>query len=152
GATTSEPRPTISFAAISAALGLSPLVIGNAVGLAAPYEYYAFTAAPWLALLLARANASLPRAMATARVGAPAGWDALALGYRAPDLSSEDSWRFHNWDWPDVVRLSAVSRRLSDDVRENMAARPESVIVLYCDMPSGCYFQTEDGPATRESL
>ena len=63
-----------------------------------------------------------------------------------------EGWNFKNWDWPEAVRLSAVSRRLADDLRSQLAARPDSLVVLYGEVPQGCFFQSEDGPATRECL
>ncbi len=54
------------------------------------------------------------------------------------------------WDWPEAVRLSAISERLGEDLRTRLAGRPDSAVVLFFDLPKGCFFQSEDGPATRE--
>lgn len=147
-----SPGRVITFLAVGSALGLAPLVVGQVLGLLPPYEYYAFSAAPWLAILLAMAIAQLPGPVGNMAMVALVAWNTLALGYRAPDLSSTDAWRFRRWDWREAVRLSAVSQRLTEDIRSGLPAYPESLVVLICDLPRGCYFQTEDGPATRESL
>src|SRR5262249_52695960 len=41
-----------TFLAVAAALGLAPLVLGQLLGFTKAHAYYAFAAAPWLALLL----------------------------------------------------------------------------------------------------
>lgn len=142
----------IAFLAAAAGLGLAPLVAGHVAGFTSAYDYYAFPATPWLALLLGLAIARIPRAAGTVAVSALVAWNIASLGLRAPDLASPAAWRFTNWDWPEAVRLSAISRRLSEDVRAPLASRPESLVVLYSELKEGSYFQTEDGPATRESL
>jgi hypothetical protein len=73
------------------------------------------------------------------------------LGYTAPRID-HTTWDFARWDWPQAVRLSEFSRRLGADVRGLLATRPESLVVVYRVLPTGCLFQTEDGPATRECL
>ena len=143
---------TIAFFAAAAGLGLAPLVAGHVAGFTAAYDYYAFPATPWLALLLGLAIARIPRAAGTVAVSALVAWNIASLGIRTPDLALPSTWRFTNWDWPEAVRLSAISRRLSEDVRARLASRPESLVVLYSELKEGSYFQTEDGPATRESL
>jgi len=145
-------RQRLLFVAVAAALGLAPLVLGQLAGRLSAYEYYAFPAVPWLCLLLAMGVARLPRGVGNVAMTVLVAWNTLALGYRAPDLASADGWRFRNWDWAEAVRLSAVSRRLADDVRALVPERSDSLVVLFCDLRRGCYFQTEDGPATRESL
>jgi len=142
----------VAFVAATAALCLAPLLVGHALSFLSAYDYYAFPAVPWLALLLAMAIARLPRKIGAVAVAAIVAWNTAARGDRAPDLSSPQAWEFHNWDWAEAVRLSAISRRLAEDVRSNLASRPESLVVLYCDISRGSYFQTEDGPATRLSL
>jgi len=139
-----------TFLAVAAALGIAPLVLGQLLGFTSAHAYYAFAAAPYLALLLGRALATLPEtghALAVVLVF----WNLLALGWRAPDLSSPDSWSFRRWDWPEAERLDAVSKRLSTDLRTLLPVRPESLVVLY-RLPEGSFFQTLDGPAVREAL
>jgi hypothetical protein len=145
-------RAWTAFLAIGIVLGLSPLVVGPALGIATAYAYYGFSAVPWLALLLARAIARLPAAVATAAVPLLVGANTMTLGYRVPDLSTADAWEFHDWDWPEALRLSAIAQRLSGDVRTLVADRPADYAVLFLEMPQGCFFQSEDGPATREIL
>ena len=140
------------FLALGLALGLTPLVVGHATGLGSAYAYYSYAAVPWLALLLARAVARLPEAIATAAVALLVGVNTMTLGFRVPDLTTETAWEFHDWDWPEALRLSAVTRRLSGDLEALLADRPADLVVLFMELPSGCFFQTEDGPATRESL
>jgi hypothetical protein len=149
-------RPTImrcaAFLGLAIALGVSPMVLGHLSTRARANEYYAFAAAPWLALALAAGLARLPRSVGIAGVVVLAGWNTLALGYRPVDLDVRESWRFDRWDWPQAIRLSAIAERLQEDVRVSVPSRPESLVVLLGGMENGCYFQTEDGPATRESL
>jgi hypothetical protein len=145
-------RGSGAFLLGAATIGLAPLVLGNLSRLTAPHAYYGFIAAPWLAILAARAATLLPRRTCALLLPALAGWNTLALGYRPADLASAAAWRFERWDWPEAVRLSAVARRLGDDLRETLRARPESLVVLYHGLREGSFFQTEDGPATRVSL
>ena len=140
------------FVPLGFVLGSMPLVVGHVAGVATASAYYAFTAVPWLALLLARAITRLPRAAATALVSLLVGADTMTLGFRVPDLSSAQAWEFKDWDWPEALRLSAISERLTGDLRSTLAARPDSTVVLYAELPRGCFFQSGDGPATRESL
>jgi len=140
------------FLVLGVGLGLTPLVVGNATGFRGAYAYYAYSAVPWLALLLARAIARLPAAFATAVVALLIGANYMSLGFRVPDLTTADAWEFHDWDWPEALRLSAISQRLSDDLKKLLAGRPAHLVVLYSELPEGCFFQSEDGPATRECL
>jgi hypothetical protein len=144
--------PAALFPAIAAALGLAPLVVGHALGVVTASSYYAYSAVPWLCMLMSLGLAKLPRLIASVVVVALVGWNTLALGYRTPDLSGASAWQFHDWDWPEAMRLSAIAQRFGEDLRTKLAKRPDSTVVLFCDMPQGCYFQSEDGPATRESL
>lgn len=132
--------------------GLSPLVLGHLSAYARPQEYYAYSAAPWFALALAIGLARLPRVAGSILLVALAGWNTLALSYAPVDLTVSEGWRFDRWDWPEAIRLSAKADRLAEDLRANLSARPESLVVLLCGMENGSFFQTEDGPATRESL
>ena len=149
------PRATtegIRFVSIAAGLALTPVVVGHLLRLTFAHAYQLFPAAPWIALLVAGLASALPaRVWQTATVLLVA-WNVWALGFRVPDLNDPASWSFRRWDWNEAVRFSAVSQRLRDDIRHELASRPESLIVLYEEMPPSTFFQTEDGPATREAL
>ncbi len=135
-----------------ALFGFLPLVAAQMAEIARPQAYYGFVAVPWIALLLALALDRLPRALSAAT---DALWVFLlvaANGFRAPDLDRAASWEFRRWDAPEAARLSAVARRLTADLKRELATRPESVIVLFHSLPYGSFFQTGDGPATREAL
>ncbi len=147
-----SPEPAVMFVLVAIALGLAPLIGGHLAGVTTPSSYYAFAAVPWLALALGMALARLGGALGIALVAALVGWNMLALGAAPPDLSRPAAWEHRDWDWPEAVRLSAISSRLGSDLRVQLAARPDSAVVLFCDLPKGCFFQSEDGPATRESL
>jgi hypothetical protein len=140
------------FLALGLGLGLTPLVVGNAAGFRGAYAYYAYSAIPWLALLLARAIARLPAAIATAAVALWVGADTVTLGFHVPDLATAAAWEFHDWDWSEALRLSAITQRLTGDLQTLLAGRPAGLVVLYSELPEGCFFQSEDGPATRECL
>src|SRR6185503_654719 len=105
---------------------------GHVLRLTAPHPYYAFAAAPWLALLIGFALSLLrPAYLAMALVVGLTGWNVLALGYRAPDMSTLAGWHFVRWDWPEAVRLSEVSKRLSEDLRAQAPVRPDSSVILF---------------------
>ena len=139
------------LAAIGVALGLAPLVAGNLLRLSIAHPYYAFPAVPWVALLATMFAARAPERAVRIALPALVAWNVLALGYRPPDLSSESGWNFRQWDWPEAIRLSAISRRLAADLREAVPNHPHGMVALY-SLPFGTFFQTEDGPATREAL
>lgn len=145
-------RAGVLLIAGGALLGFMPLVIGNAMGVVTASSYYAFSAVPWLAMLAGVALARLPFMAGAVALAALVSGNALTLGHRAPDLSQPSAWEFREWDWPEAVRLSAISERLGEDLRTRLAGRPDSAVVLFFDLPKGCFFQSEDGPATRESL
>jgi hypothetical protein len=152
-AETETPVPhATGFLLVAAALGLSPLIMGHALRFTLAHGYHAFPALPWLALLLGGAALRVPERARRAAVPLLVGWNTWAFGVAPTDLDVPDSWSFRRWDWHEAVRLTAVSRRLSDDVRRELAERPDSLVVLYENVPQGCFFQTEDGPATREAL
>jgi hypothetical protein len=142
---------TLLFLLLAIAAGLAPMLAGQLARLVLPHAYYAFPAVPWLALVAALLLGKLPRFLHSLLVPALVTWNTWCLGYSTPDLDYA-SWNFKRWDWPQAVRLSGFSRRLGSDVRGLLATRPESLVVVYRDLPSGSFFQTEDGPATRESL
>ena len=137
--------------AAAACLGLVPIVAGHVLKLTLAHAYHAFPAIPWLALLLGSVLASRS-AVASIVVPAILALNAWSLPFTVPDLDGPDHWSFKKWDWPEAVRLTAISRRLTYDVRSVLAVRPDSCVVLFEGLPRGCFFQTEDGPATREAL
>lgn len=145
-------RTPALFVVIATVAGLTPLLLGQAMGVVTASSYYAYSAVPWLCLLVAVVLAPLPQLVSVAAVAVLVGGNTLALGYRAPDLSSESAWEFRDWDWNESMRLSAIAERYGEDLRTLLAARPESTVVLYSEMPVGAFFQSEDGPATRECL
>jgi hypothetical protein len=75
----------------------------------------------------------------------------LALGYQEPDFDRESAWNFRRWDWPEAVRLSRLAHNFTADLRALYPSPPDSMVVLY-SLPYGTFFQTDDGPATREAL
>ncbi len=135
----------------AACLGMFPLVAGHVLKLTLPHAYHAFPAIPWIALIL---GSVLAKRGAVASILLPAvlALNAWSLPFTVPDLDRPEDWNFKGWDWREAVRLTAVSRRLTRDVRLVLAERPDSCVVLYEGLPQGCFFQTEDGPATREAL
>lgn len=141
-----------TFVAIAAALGLTPLVAGHLLKLTIAHAYHAFPAVPWIALAVARLATTLPSPARRVVLPALVAWNVWTLGFQTPDLDRADRWRFRRWDWSEAVRLTAVSRRLGADLRLILAQRPESLVVLYEGIPRGSFFQSEDGPATREAL
>ena len=146
-------RGTAGFALTAAALGLAPAVAGHVMKMTYAHAYHAFSAAPWLVLLVALAAARAGSRMLMFLLPALVFWNVWGLGPRWPDLDRRDDWATRgSWCWNDAVRLSAVAARLSCDIRRQLANRPESLVVLYEGLPRDCYFQTEDGPATREAL
>lgn len=143
----------LGFLGGAALLGLLPMVGGNLLRLTLANAYYAFAAAPFLALLLGMVVARLRPAFAgSLLVAALAGWNVLSLGYRAPNMSTLEGWQFVRWDWNEAVRLSEVSQRLGEDLRAQAPARSDSSVILYGALPAGCFFQTEDGPQSRYLL
>ena len=143
-----------TFTAIAAALGLAPVIAAHVLHLTYANGYQAFPAVPWIALLFAQAVTRLPAPLWRTAVPLLVAWNVWALGFKPPDLEQRASWQLHrqDWNWHEAVRLTAVLERLQADVRQQLAVRPESLVVLYEWMPPDCLFQTEDGPATREAL
>ena len=140
------------FLALAIALGLAPFLVGHLLELTLAHAYHAFPAIPWIALALGRGVTRLPAPLWRTALPALVAWNTWASGFRPPDLQRAESWAFGGWTWREAVRLTAVSERLTADVRAETARRPDRLVVLYEGMPRGCFFQTEDGPATREAL
>jgi hypothetical protein len=142
----------VRFVAVAMLLGALPAGAGHLLRLTFGHAYHLYPAVPWLALLAGHAITRLPRALWRVAVPVLLAINVWGMGYRAPDLADESAWQFTNWSWPEVVRIDAVTRRLAGDVREQLATRPDSAVVLYEALPRNSFFQTEDGPATREAL
>jgi len=146
------PERGVAFVVLAVALGLAPLVLGHVTKLTFAHAYHAFPAAPWLALALAALLTRLPAVAWQVAIPLLVAWNAWGLAIRPVDLEQREAWRFRRWDWTEATRIAAVSRRLEGDLVTLLAQRPDSLVVLYEGMPQGCFFQTEDGPATREAL
>ena len=146
------PPGGVAFVAGAAALGLLPLGVAPLLGLTLTQAYYAYPAVPWLALGLGVLVTRLPAPLWRTGLAALVAWNVLGTGVHAVDLDRPQAWRFHRWSWDEAVRLSAVTGRLTSDLRATLAHRPDSLVVLYEGVPRGCFFQTEDGPASREAL
>jgi hypothetical protein len=142
----------IAFAAAAALIGTAPVVGGHLLSLTYAHAYHFYPATPWIALLLAAAIARLLPFGCRVAVPLLVAWNAWGSGFRPTDVDRPEGWGFHRWDWPQASRFSAQTHRLADDVRRELANRPESLVVLYEGLPGGAFFQTEDGPATREAL
>lgn len=140
------------FLGLAFALGITPMLVVSLARVSQPYPYYAFPAVPWLALLLARAARPLAARAVSVALALWVAASVWGLGFPAIDLDRDSGWQHRGWDWYDACRLSEVAHRFGVDLREGLAARAESTIVLYTDLPTGSWFQTDDGPATREAL
>jgi hypothetical protein len=148
-----RPRGRITpFLALAATLGALPAVAGHLLKPARALGYHVFPAAPWGSLLLALGIARLPKVVRRIAVPGLIAWNIVGSGFVALDMDSPESWSLGPVDWRWSVRLSAEARRLGDDLRRELAVRPESLVVLYEGLPAGAYFQTGDGPATRVLL
>ena len=145
----------IGFAAIACAIGLAPLAAGAASRLTLANPYYAFPAVPFLCLLAAALPAAGPRVLrGAATLVAPAlvAWNILALGFHPPSPLEDSAWTFRSWDWREAERLDVISSRLAADLRRSVPSPAESLVILYGGLPTGSFFQTEDGPASRVAL
>jgi len=130
---------------------LAPLLIVS-LRMAPPLGYLFYPCLPWLALGIGGLLSRLPRPSQAWVVAALVGVNAWGLSYRAPDVDSDAAWQPGPLEWREATRIAARTARLSQDVREALAQRPESVVVLFDRLPGGAWFQTEDGPAVREAL
>ncbi len=145
-------RRGILFATVAALFGVVPVVVGHLLTLTFAHSYHLFPAIPWIALLLARGIQQLPSLVWRSALPILVAWNVWASGFVALDMDRSENWGFQRWDWGQTLRFTAQTQRLSEDVRRSLAARPESLVVLYDGRPGGAYFQTEDGPATRVIL
>jgi hypothetical protein len=153
-----DPRAAsgaIAFAAIASALGLAPIAAGATLGLTLAHPYYAFPAAPFLCLLATALLAAAPRTLRQAAailVPLLVAWNVLALGFHPPSPLEDSAWTFRSWDWREAERLDVISARLAADLRQSVSAPAESLVILYGGLPTGSFFQSEDGPASRVAL
>jgi hypothetical protein len=136
----------IAFAGVAALLGIAPLVTGSLRHLTLPHAYYAFAAAPWLALLLGAALAQ----SACAR-GHRGRGRARGLERARARLSGARSRRAVELAVPPLglARGRAHLRRVrAADGRgaQILASRPESLVVLYRGLAVGSFFQTRTAP------
>jgi hypothetical protein len=68
------------------------------------------------------------------------------------DLDVAAGWQSGALGWTETQRIEARTRRLEEDVRRLLGARPESLAIGFIHLPIGGYFQTGDGPAVRVAL
>lgn len=151
GASGNWTRPGILVVA-AILITAMPVFLGLTAGVLAPHAYYGYATAPWLALGVGWIAGRLPRPAAMLAVCFYATWNAAFLLPKPVELSDEASWHFRRWDWAEAQRLSAVSRSLQADLRALFPASPGNMTILLSGLDTGCYLQTEDGPATREAL
>ena len=144
------PLSRAAFVGLGFLLGIMPLLLIAARHAMFPTARLAFAALPWLALAIGAAVARLPRRLAIALAAALVTMNLWGLSFRPADLESESGWRTTELGWAEAERIWARTARLSQDLRAATAGRSDSVVVLYEHLPSGSWFQTEDGPATRE--
>jgi hypothetical protein len=93
-----------------------------------------------------------PGVAAQAGVPALVFWNALTLGTAPIDLNDPLAWDATPFTWRDALRTTSVTNRLAADLRTILADRPESLVVVFQNMPPRTFLQTEDGPAIRELL
>jgi hypothetical protein len=141
-----------AFAALALALGLLPVLVALAAGLATLQPWHAYPALAGTCLLVAGVLAPMPRpaqAIALAALVTVNAWGQSWVAPR-PDELRASAPPARGW-WLEV-RDEARTRLLERDVRRLLADRPEGLVVLYERLPYFSYLQTADGPATREML
>ncbi len=147
----SPPRPLWAPAALvissapALAMGLAPLEAVRA--------HFFFPAIPWLCALAGWAVARwrpnrLGRTFTALACGVLV-WSGSARPVSVDELAG---WQVGPLGWSEAQRIEARTRRLEHGVRALLAARPESLLVAYEQVPFGTWFQTGDGPATRVVL
>ena len=146
------PASARAFLVLAAFAGLAPLIAAPFLALYKPAARFGVQALPWLALLAGAAIAGLPRRLGTALAVTWIALEVWSFGYVTPNLDRPEGWQTNPLGWRELVKIDARTRRLSDDLRRELAQRPESTVVLYGALPSGAWFQTMDGPATRVVL
>jgi len=131
----------------------APAVVAAIIAYHVPRSHFLYAALPWWCVL---AGWSIWR---FAPRGVPAPAVALVCGLlvwngnaRRVDLDAAAGWDVGPLNWAEAQRIEARTRRLGDNVRSLLAERPESLVVVYVHVPSGAWFQTDDGPATRIAL
>jgi hypothetical protein len=150
------PRPSAGsvrgFAIVAAVIGFAPILPAAVLSLSQPRPYYAFPGLPFALLALATfVPQRVGRRLAPA-IASLVFLQAWSSGWRTPDLATVDGWTLRRWDAAEARRLSAVGARLDANVRDALSDAPGDAIVLYRDIPTGSFYQTEDGPATRLAL
>jgi len=141
------------FPLVAVGFALAPLVGGHLAALSGAQTYYAYPAAPWVALVLAQAIALLGSSLRAPATLAIAAFNLLGLAYAPPDLDARAGWVPHPPSWREAIRLSAVTDRLGADLRGQAPQAADSLVVVYHSLPYGSFFQQcADGPATRELL
>jgi hypothetical protein len=145
-------KRVVSWFATGAALGILPVVIAHSLHLTYAHAYHLIPAIPWCCMLLGVAIARFPTTVV--RIGVPALvlWCTVGLSRAPVDLDQPESWQTTPFGWQDALRYVAVTERLGSDMRSLLADRPESLVVLFENLPLRTFLQTADGPALRELL
>jgi hypothetical protein len=146
-------RRLLVFGLAAAALGATPAFVAAFVAHDVLRAHFFFPAFPWIVSLVGWAIARFTPRVALAPVIALACGALVWNGNARPvDLDAPAGWDVGPLDWPEAQRIEARTRRLESQLRTLLVARPESLIVVYTQVPSGAWFQTGDGPATRVAL
>jgi hypothetical protein len=141
------------FPLVAVGFALAPLVGGYLLAISGAQTYYAYPATPWMALALAQALSFLGSAFRLPATLAIAAFNLVGLAYAPPHLDSVAGWVPSPPSWSEAIRLSAVTRRLGDDLRSQAPRGADSLVVVYHSLSYGSFFQqSADGPATRELL
>lgn len=147
------PRAALAWCALGLVAGAAPILVLPFWFHLAANVRLAYPAVPFLALILAATLFSpLPRLAWQAALVLLACANVWGLGFRMPDLESPAGWQVGPLAWPQASAVWARSERLMNDLRSQLPAPPESLLVLFNGVPAGSWIQTEDGPATREAL
>jgi hypothetical protein len=150
-----EARASIRpwFAVYALALSAAPLVVGHLARRIQPNAYYLYPAIPWLCVVLGWGVSRLPGRAVGVALALLVAIEGIGNAYRPANLNQSSAWVPDQLTWRETIRRSAIAERLSDDVRRGLAARTDSLVVLYYGLPYGAFFQpTSDGPSTRVAL
>lgn len=135
------------------ALGLLPGGLAHFTAGATMRAHFFYTALPWACALGGAASARwlAPRVVppALALTCAVLVWTG---GARTVDLDAPAGWDVGPLAWSEAQRIEARTRRLEGDLQQLLEPHAESLAVVYLHVPSGGWFQTGDGPATRAAL
>lgn len=137
--------------ALAAAAGGVP-ILGAQLGFAYANAYHLIPVVPWVCMWIGSATDRLSRGFLIPGTMALVAWNTLCLAPARVDLDRPDTWNVEAFTWADALRFRAVTLRLSYDLKAALAPPPESLVVLFQNMPPRTFFQTEDGPAVREVL